>query len=324
MRHFSLITLLLVLSAANVAAETVTYTDKLGRTTRVEAPVHRAVVFQLYEFVPALKCWDQVAGVGRGAFDKELMLTSKPDLARSVQSVGGGNDVNMEGLLKLKPDVVLTWTYRPENTRYMEQKGLKAIAVYPDSFREMYDVIQLMGKLFGRTREAQALTARMNNVFDMVKSRAARVPANKRAKILWLYGRQNSVGAGNSLSNEIFSMIGASNVAGAAAQRTVDASMETIIGWNPDVIFIWGNAKYTARELLENPQWRFVKAVRDKRVFKAPEWSTWSPCLAPIVLWMGAKTYPDLYRDVDVHAVSDKFFRDVFGVPLLKSGRNDF
>jgi iron complex transport system substrate-binding protein len=316
--------LILIVMPARAPGEIVTYTDKLGRTTSVEAPVRRAVVFQLYEFLPSLKCWNQVVGVGRGAFDKGLMLTSVPGLANRVHSVGGGNDINVEGLLKLNPDVVLTWTYRPENTRFMEQKGLKAIAVYPDSFSEMFDVIRLMGRLFGRPEEARALLGRMNGILDMVKDRGARVPPDKRAKVLWLYSRQNSVGAGNSLSNDIITTIGAVNAAGAAGQRTVDASIETIIAWNPDVIFVWGNAKYSAREVLANPQWRFVKAVRDKRVFKAPEWSTWSPCLAPIVLWMATKTYPDLYRDVNLHSTSDRFFRDVFGVPLPASGRNDF
>lgn len=323
MRRVLAIAGLLVLPAS-LAGETVTYTDKLGRTVSVEAPVRRAVVFQLYEFLPPLKCWNQVAGVGRGAFGKGLMLAAKPDLADRVPSVGGGSDINMEGLLRLKPDVVLTWTYQPGNTRFMEEKGLKAIAVYPDSFREMFDVIRLMGRLFGRPDETRALLTRMNGVFDMVRDRGARVPPNKRARVMWLYSRQNSVGAGVSLSNDIISTIGAVNAAGAVAERTADASMETIIGWNPDVIFIWGNAKYKAQEVLSNPQWRFVKAVRNKRVFKAPEWSTWSPCLAPIALWMATKTYPDLYRDVDLHAVSDRFFRDVFGVPLPTSGRNDF
>ena len=324
MRPLLILIGLIVMPVHLLAGEPFSYKDKLGRTTHLEVPVGRAVVFQLYELLTPLKCWDQVAGIGRGAFDKDLMLSAKPDLKERVPSVGSGADVNMEGLLKLKPDVVLTWTYSPESVRFMEQKGLKTIAVYPDSFSEMFDVIRLMGKMFGRSGEAQTLMDRMNAILDLVRSRGARVPANRRAKVLWSYTRQNSVGAGNSLSADIFKSVGAVNAAGSVAQRTANVSIETIVQWNPDVIFIWGNAKYTAQEILDNPQWRFVKAVRDKRVYKAPEWSTWSPCLAPIVLWVAAKTYPDLYRGVDVYGISDKFFRDVFGIPLPTSSRNDF
>jgi iron complex transport system substrate-binding protein len=100
--------------------------------------------------------------------------------------------------------------------------------------------------------------------------------------------------------------------------------METILNWNPNTIFVWGSATYRSEDILGSSQWRNVQAVKNRKVFKAPVWSTWSPCLAPIVLWLAAKTYPDVYRDVDVHAVTDKFFRDVYGVPMVDPGVKEF
>jgi iron complex transport system substrate-binding protein len=115
-------------------------------------------------------------------------------------------------------------------------------------------------------------------------------------------------------------MTGGVNVAGGIQLRNADVSIETIIGWNPDVIFIWGNAQYGVRDILESSQWKFVKAVREGRVYKAPEWSTWSPRLALIVLWMSMKTYPDLYKDLDFQTAADDFYRKVFKMPYGKSG----
>jgi iron complex transport system substrate-binding protein len=94
--------------------------------------------------------------------------------------------------------------------------------------------------------------------------------------------------------------------------------MERIISWNPDVIFIWGNASYTARSILQSSQWRFIKAVREGRVYKAPEWSTWSPRLAPIALWMAMKTYPEYFRDINLNKVTDDFYWKVFGISFSK------
>jgi iron complex transport system substrate-binding protein len=104
----------------------------------------------------------------------------------------------------------------------------------------------------------------------------------------------------------------------------VDVSMETILKWNPDAVFVWGTATYRSQDILDSSQWRGVQAVQKRRVYKAPVWSTWSPCLAPIVLWVAAKTSPELYRDVDVHAVTDKFFRDVYGIPMVDPGVSEF
>ena len=91
--------------------------------------------------------------------------------------------------------------------------------------------------------------------------------------------------------------------------------MEQIIAWNPDVIFIWGNAKYDVQSILENPQWRHIEAVMHRAVYKAPKWSNWSPRIAPLALWMAKKTYPYYYRDVDLNRITDDFMRKVFGVP---------
>ena len=52
----------------------------------------------------------------------------------------------MEALLKLKPDLVLTWTFKPDLVRFMEERGLKVIAIYPESLPELYDVMRLDGE----------------------------------------------------------------------------------------------------------------------------------------------------------------------------------
>ena len=312
------------LCGAVASGETLSYKDKLGRTVRLEVPVQRVVIYQLHEFLPALKAWDKIVGIGRFAYQNSVMVATKPDIASTVPSGGSGTDINIEGLLKVKPDVVITWSVRPQNVRFMEEKGLKVIAVYPDSIREMYDVLALLGRLFGREKEAAATKRRMDEIFEMVRAHTAKIPANRRAKVLWTYSRQNSVAAFDSLSNDIFQLIGAENAAGGVNQRTVDVSMETILKWNPDTVFVWGSATYRSQDILNSSQWRGVRAAQNRRVYKAPVWSTWSPCLAPIVLWVAAKTYPDLYRDVDVHAVTDKFFRDVFGIPMVDPGVSEF
>ncbi|MDD2708418.1 MAG: ABC transporter substrate-binding protein [Verrucomicrobiae bacterium] len=301
----------------------VVYTDKMGEKVCAHAPVQRAVMLHLYEFLPALGCWDQVAGVSRYAHSCGLLLAAHPGL-RNIPAVGSGMDVNIEGLLKLKPDVVVTWVVRPDNIKFMRQKGLKVIAVYPDSLGELYELIELQGRLFGREREARNVRRRMEAVFDMARERTARLSAGQRQKVLWLGGRPNTVSGAAGLTHEIFGLIGGNNAAGGIGGRSSDVSMETIVGWNPDVVFIWGNAKYSAADILGSPQWQSVKAAREKRVYKAPEWGTWSPRLALVALWMGAKIYPELYKNIDLRKTADDFYRNMFGVPFDKETMDAF
>jgi iron complex transport system substrate-binding protein len=306
--------LLLLVIPCTAVASSITYKDKLGREITVNIPVKRAVFFIAYELIPALDIWDKVVGIGRWAYDNDLMRATRPDIEK-IPSAGSGSDVNMESLLKLKPDIVLTWTSKPETVRFMEEKGLKVIAVYPESLAELYDVMWLHGRLFGKEKRMEHAIEAMERIFKLIKYRVSKIPGSKKRKVLYLGGKPTSVACGIGVTNDIFKLINGINPASSIPQRNADVPMERIISWNPDVIFIWGNAGYTARSILESSQWRFVKAVKEGRVYKAPEWSTWSPRLAPIALWMAMKTYPGYFRDVNLERMSDDFYRKVFGIP---------
>lgn len=308
----------LFLLAASASGETITARDKLGRELRIQVPVKRAVFFQTYELVPALDLWDRAVGIARFAYDNDLMKAAKPDIARTIPSVGGGTDINMEALMKLKPELVVTWTSRPENITYMEQKGLKVYSIYPESLEELYEVIRFHGRVFSREKRALAVIHEMDRTFNLVRKRVADVPADRKQKVLWVGSRPTSVACAIGVNNDIIGLTGGLNPAAEYRQRNVDVSIEKIIAWNPDVIFIWGNAKYTANDIMNNPQWRFVKAVKNKRVYKAPEWSTWSPRLAPLVLWMASRIYPERFQDVNITKEADAFYRKVFGIPFGK------
>lgn len=310
--------LMVLMVAATLEAATITYTDKMGRVVTVPVPVNRAVFFLTYELIPALGIWDKVIGIGRWAYDNDLMKAVKPDIKKTIPSAGSGSDVNIEALLKLKPDIVITWTFKPETVRFMEEKGLRVIAIYPESLSELYDVMRLHGRIFNREDRMEQAISEMERIFKLIKERVSKIPDNKRKKVLWLGGKPTSVACGIGVQNDVFTLIGGINPASHILQRNADIPMERIIAWDPDVIFIWGNASYKARDVLNSQQWRFIKAVKEGKVYKAPEWSTWSPRLAPIALWMAAKTYPEHFRDINLEKVTDEFYRNVFGISYSK------
>lgn len=278
----------------------------------------RAVLFQTHELIPALDLWDSVVGIGRHAYGCDVIQATKPDVERTVPSAGSGVDVNMEVLLNLKPDLVVTWTYKPETLRFIEARGLKVVGVYPKSLSELYEVMRLHGRLFGKEEKVEACLAEMEKIFDLVRQRVSAIPAGSERRVVWLVGKPTSVTCGQGVTSDLMRLAGIVNPASEIQQSSADFSLEQIVAWNPDVIFIWGHASYSPRSILESSQWRYVKAVRDGKVFKSPRWSTWSPRVAPIVLWMASKTYPEVFRDVDVNGVFDVFYRKLYGIPYLR------
>ena len=291
----------------------VTYKDKLGRSVVVPLPVRRAVFLISYDLVPVLGVWDRVVGVARWAYDNDIVRQSKPDI-RSIPSMGSGTDVNIEALLKLKPDLVVTWTFKPELVRFVEERGLRVIAIYPESLPELYEVMRLYGRIFEREARMERAIGEMEGIFRMVKERVARIPDNQRKKVLYLGSKPTIVSGAVGVTNDMITLIGARNPASVLKQRNIEVPLERIIEWNPDTVIIWGNARYPASDLINDPQWRLIPSVRKGRVYKSPEWNTWSPRLAPFALWMAAKTYPEQFRDIDMDRVIDDFHRKVFGV----------
>ncbi len=295
-------------------AGSVTYTDKMNRKVSIPVPVEKAVFFETYELVPSLDIWDKVVGVSRFAFKNDLILAARPDIEKQIPSAGSGGDINMELLLKIKPDIVITWAFNPDAVRFVEEKGLNIIALYPESVAELYEVMRFLGEIFDRKMRAEAVIAEMESIFNHIHEKSAAMDHDMKKKAIWLGGKRTSVSCGSGINNNLIQMVGAVNPAGHLNQRSADISLEQIIVWNPDVIFIWGFAGYTPQDIIANAQWRFISAVREGRVFKSPGWSTWSPRLAPVALWMAKKTYPEYYTEIDIDKITDEFYKKVFNI----------
>ena len=80
-------------------------------------------LFETYELTAALNVWDRVAGISRYAYENDLILAVKPDIAQTVPSPGSGIDTNMETLFKARPDLVITWSFKPEDGALYGRQG---------------------------------------------------------------------------------------------------------------------------------------------------------------------------------------------------------
>jgi iron complex transport system substrate-binding protein len=313
--------LIFVVAASIAEASCLTVKDKRGVSTTINLPVRRAVFHINYEFIPALGIWDRVVSLGSTAFTNDLVLATKPEKS-VIPVIGDINKINIEQVIKLKPDVLITWSYNKDELNFIEQKGkIRVVAYYPDNLGEFYEMFTTIGAMFGKKRKAEQVINEMENVFEMIRQRTADIRQDRRKKILWLGDKPTVVSGKLDAKNDIIQMVGAKNSAAELAKSSGEVSLEQIMSWNPDLIFITWHATYSANDILANPQWRHIKAVKNKQVYKAPPWSTWSPRLAPIALWMASKAYPERFRDVNIYGIIDHFYRKVFDISYGKVNR---
>ncbi len=296
------------------------FIDKRGKRITVDVPVKRAVIIITYELIPALNIWDQVVGVSiwakRHCDIYRFFITKYPQLEKVA--VGQGTSINIETLIKLNPDIVITWTYNLQAIKFMESKNIKVFAIYPDSLSEFYQVLKVHGKLFGKEKRTRCIIEEMNKIFDLIKRRISKIPYLERKKVIHLGGKPTTVSAKYGVTSDLIKIIGGINPADNIKKRNIEVSVERILLWNPDVIFIWGNAGYGPDWIMNNTQWSFVKAVKKHQVFKLPKWSTWSPRATLIALYMAKKVYPKYFKDVNFEKIADDFYKKVFGISYFE------
>ncbi len=96
----------------------------------------------------------------------------------------------------------------------MEEKGLKVVALYPESIAELYEAMCLQGKLFGKEKKVEYCIDRMNKMFAFIRERCRKVPSHtsrKRKKVIWLGGKQTTVSGVKGINNDLIGLTGGVN-----------------------------------------------------------------------------------------------------------------
>ena len=112
---------------------------------------------------------------------------------------------------------------------------------------------------------------------------------------------------------------GALNVAAVTVKGARQVSLEQVLQWNPEVIFVQGRYPQVVKQIENDPQWQAIDAVKNHRVWLMPEYAkAWGypmpEALAIGELWMAKKLYPSRYRNVDVDAKAQDYYQRFYRV----------
>ena len=267
---FLVLALALCLSAAN--AETVTVNDMFGREVTLEGPVERVIVLQPgdCEILFALGCGNAL--VGRGAY------CDYPDAVLEVPAVQSGAETNLEEILALEPQLVITsdMAFPEEQVNLLTASGVPVLVTEADSIAETYAAIHLIGQAMGREAEAEALIADMQSTFDAIASQSARTDKTVYFEVMPLEWGLWSAGA-STFMHELAEMCGVQN-AFADIEGWQSISQEQVIERNPDyIVLVTGMGDTAVDEVLSRPGWQDIKAVRSGLVYNADSYTLTRP-----------------------------------------------
>ncbi len=207
-----------------------TVTDDYGRTVVVPATPQRVVSLSpaVTEIVYALGAEDIL--VGRTDF------CEYPPEAATIPSIGGISNLNIEKILSLNPDLVISGSMVGKKvTDQMDQMGVPMVCVVEKpKFEALFDNIRAIGRLVGKEHEADSLNT-------LLKDRASQLPTTHYPlpTVYYVVGfgaGGNFTAGGNTFINDIIRMAGGRNIA-----EDIDGwsySLEALVKEDPDYIIV--------------------------------------------------------------------------------------
>jgi iron complex transport system substrate-binding protein len=257
--------MVLCLALASVAplAQALQLTDDRGVSVSFAQTPQRIVSLlpSLTESVCALGQCQRLVGVDR--------YSDYPASVRSLPQLGGGIDPNMEGIVALKPDVVLLATSSRAGLR-LESLGIKVVALEPKNHADVRRVLGQLGVLLDIPPE-QGAEPLWRNIDSGVAAAAQSLSSRaKKTRVYFEVNRGPYAAGESSFIGETLARLGVKNVVPAALGPFPLLNPEFVVRANPDLIMI-GNRSMEAE--VPYPGWSSIKAVREQRicVFSAEE-----------------------------------------------------
>lgn len=317
-----------------------TFTDQIGREVKVPDKVDRIVVLQhqTLNLLVQMNATDKIVGV-MSNWKQQLgsnYARLAPELV-SKASLGDLTHVDAEKLVALHPQVVFVTNYAPqEMIDKISSLGIPAVAIslrHDDEgeknklnptmadeeqayVKGLYEGIMLIGNIINKPEEAKALIKATENGRNIVSERLQNLPEEKRIRAYMANPELTTYGSGK-YTGLMMKHAGAVNVAASTIKGFKQVSMEQVIAWNPQVIFVQNRYPGVVNEIRSNPQWQVIDAVKNHRVYLMPEYAkAWGYPMPEAMgigeLWMAKKLYPEKFNDVDMHKIANDWYRKFY------------
>lgn len=321
--------------------KTVTITDHADRTVTVPVNPEKVAILGILP-LPAMltvylnSCESIVAmePSSMAAAKNGVLSDLYPDIVNINTDIMDGNDVNIESLVALNPDVVFYNASDTADLEKLENAGLTAVAVSPTKWN--YDCIEtynhwmeLLDEIYPvHSSERENLVQKYStDKYNEIQDRLKDVTEKQKVLFLFQYDENTMVTSSSSFFGQWWcDAVGAENVAHdvPADNSNAKITMEQVYEWNPDVIIITNFTPAKPDDLYNNAigsdDWSKVSAVENKRVYKMPlgSYRTYTPGVdTPMTLeWLAQAVYPEIFSDYNVSEDVRDYYQQLYGISL--------
>jgi iron complex transport system substrate-binding protein len=202
-------------------------------------------------------------GVGNKIIGRTIFCNF-PKEALQIEAIGGISDANLERIIALRPQIVITSSMvRKDLVENIEKAGISIICLPERSNIEgVFGTIKILGKIFDKENTADSLINNMKNQLNEIKSTYNDNSYKPSIYYVVGYGATGDFTAGrDTYINEIIELSGGRNIANNISNWSY--SKEELFAQQPDYIIV---RQEDLNHFINTAPYKDLKAVKQKKV----------------------------------------------------------
>lgn len=330
-------------------SETRTITDHAGNEVVLPKEIKRVVIDQ----VPILSTYMAYhggeapyivgyAGSLKQVAEKTVLKDIAPELMDADETVHGQSDLNIEEIVKLKPDVIFYNATNKDRYEALSKSGIPCVGFatigtlgQADPIDRYGQWLKLLEDVFGEEGKTDDFLAAGEKIVKDVEERIATVDQKDRPNgmILWKYNEGVPMVAGKGTFGDFWlKRIGVSNVF-EDAKGYAKVNVEEIYKQDPQVLYLDGPGllNMTTSDVFENKVEGFdfsnMDAVKNKKVYNSKlgmwNWLTPNPDAPLVYAWLANVTFPEAFDDYDLKGEIKDYYKTWYKYDLTDDQVDD-
>ncbi len=322
-------------------------TDMLGREVELPSEINTIATpnVDAFRIMLQLGAEDKLIGVPSNMYDSKysdvdtIEVQAWPEV-KDLTQVGGGppnTEINVESLIKLNPDIIISWSYSStdagiEQAELLQEKTmipvicLNSIAKTGKSTENIDGAYTLLGEITGEEEKATEL---LDYYYSEMEALTSVIEENNPEPArFYMSGPSTLLKATNSYLP--LKQLDLDNVAIELGDKGGEITKEQLIAWNPSLIYMHTPSQVygVKAEELQDPILASVDAIENDQTYHLKgTYMGWDIATGLIDSNIIAKTaYPSLFEDIDMEEKGDDilntFYRTEGLYPSVKESSN--
>ena len=268
--------------------------------------------------------------IAQPSMDKFQQLLKMNPSFKDILDPGSFDDVNVEELLKVSPDMAFVGITSKDGNELIENAGIPTFTMLIGSadIDRLKKEFEMVGIMLGNEQRATDLIKYWDEKLGVVKDMVSKVPEKDRKKVY--YAGENITTASSGVWGDSFIVeSGGVNVTSSLAKgaKGSEISVEQVLDWNPDVI-ITQKREQGVSSFKEDERIKDLNAIKNDAIYQCPIGGFWwdrpSPESPLGFMWLASELYPEYTKDINLEKETKEFYKQFYNYELTDEEYKSF